>query len=133
MRQRDDEEDDTRLDKWLWAARFFKTRSLAIQAINGGKVRVNDERAKPSKKMLLDMTVTVNLGQVERTVIVRRLSEHRGPAVEAESLYEETPESVQKRELYAEQRKLMAFAPTPDTRPDKKQRRQLRRVKQQVE
>jgi ribosome-associated heat shock protein Hsp15 len=127
------EDDDTRLDKWLWAARFFKTRSLAIQGINGGKVRVNDERAKPSKKLLIGMTVAVNLGQIEKTVIVRKLSERRGPAVEAEALYEETPESVQKREQHAEQRRLMAFAPTPEGRPDKKQRRQLRRVKQQLE
>lgn len=127
------EDDDTRLDKWLWAARFFKTRSLAIQAINGGKVRINDERAKPSKKLLVGMTVAVNLGEIEKTVVVRKLSERRGPAVEAEALYQETPESVQKREMQAEQRKLMAFAPTPEGRPDKKQRRQLRRVKQQLE
>lgn len=119
-----------RLDKWLWAARFFKTRSLAKQAIEGGKVHYNGERCKVSKEVELDATLTIRQGYDERQVLVLGLSDQRRGAPEAQRLYEETPESIQQREARAAQRK--AFGPGADLiKPNKKQRRQIHRFKEQ--
>ena len=121
---------DVRLDKWLWAARFFKTRSLATEAINGGKVHVNGERVKPSRKVNLGDELTIRQGFVEKIVIVTGLNEKRGSATMAAELYSETEASIAKREAEAEQRRLLAAAtPQPEHRPNKKQRRQIHRFK----
>lgn len=113
-----------RLDKWLWAARFFKTRGLAVDAIEGGKVRVNGERAKPAKEVRTGMKITVRT-HIERTVIVRRLSDARRPAVEAVTLYEETPESIIQREREVELHRLAPQRETGDGRPTKRDRRRM--------
>src|SRR5918912_37935 len=84
---------NVRLDKWLWAARFFKTRSLAAEAIAGGKVQVNGERAKPARELKPGDTVRVRQGELEKEVLVRELSARRGPAAAAAALYDETEES----------------------------------------
>jgi ribosome-associated heat shock protein Hsp15 len=115
-----------RIDKWLWAARFFKTRSLAKSAIEGGKVQVNGQKIKPSKDLNLHMLLTIRQGVEEKTVLITGLSEQRGPAPVAASLYQETPESLEKRLRLHEQRKLQQLAqPHTDGRPTKKQRRQI--------
>jgi len=87
-----------RLDKWLWAARFFKTRSLASDAVDSGKIHVDDERAKPAKEVRLGMTIRVRRGPEEMVVVVQGLSIQRKGAPEAALLYSETPESIAKRE-----------------------------------
>lgn len=117
-----------RIDKWLWAARFFKTRSQAKEAIEGGKVHHEGQRVKVSKEVKSGMTLTIRQGFDEKTVIVKALSEVRGPASVAQQLYEETPESVAARELRQAQRKAQNLA-HPDHRPNKKERRQIRRFK----
>ena len=118
--------DRVRLDKWLWAARFFKTRSLASEAIQGGRVHVDGTRAKPATQVGEGDRIEVTTGHVRRTVEVRGLSERRGPASEAVRLYEETPESVARRARQAEQRRL---APSPGAdagaRPTKRDRRRI--------
>lgn len=115
-----------RIDKWLWAARFFKTRALAKDAIDGGKVQVNGQRVKPSKELCLQMTLSIRQGFDEKTVVVTGLSEQRGNATLAALLYSETPESLEKRLLLQEQRKLQQAAqPFSEGRPTKKQRRQI--------
>ncbi|CAK0779845.1 heat shock protein Hsp15 [Gammaproteobacteria bacterium] len=122
--------DRVRLDKWLWAARFFKTRSLAVEAIEGGKVRVNGDRAKPAKEVRIGMKIAVRT-HVERTVMVRRLSDVRRPAVEAVTLYEETPESIAQREQEAELRRLAPQRETGEGRPTKRDRRRITRFTEQ--
>lgn len=115
-----------RLDKWLWAARFFKTRSLATQAIGGGKVLVNGVRPKPARQINLGETVTVRIGPFEHVVMVRGLSSQRGPARVAVTLYEETAESRQRREETAARLKFEHQAlPHPQRRPNKQERRQI--------
>jgi len=94
-----------RVDKWLWAARFFKTRGLASEAIQGGRVHVGGVRAKPAKEVRVGDTLEITIGQAAWTVVVRRLSDRRGPAVEAALLYEETPESRERRERLAAERR----------------------------
>jgi ribosome-associated heat shock protein Hsp15 len=127
----DIKENKIRLDKWLWAARFFKTRSLATDAINGGKVHLNQQRAKPAKELHLGDRLTIRTGVIERTVIVRALSRQRRPAVEATLLYEETAESVERREQAAELRRRAAVSrPIGSGRPTKKDRRTLIRLTQ---
>ncbi len=122
--------DDVRLDKWLWAARFYKTRSLAREMIEGGKVHYNGQRSKPSKIVELNATLTLRQGNDERTVIIKSITEQRRPATEAVALYEETQQSVEKREKIALARKMNALTmPHPDRRPDKKERRDLMRFK----
>jgi len=116
-----------RLDKWLWAARFFKTRSLAVEEIGKGRVLINGQAAKASRDMKLGDLVRLRQGLIEREVWVRGLSHVRGPAPQAQSLYEETPDSVTRREKAAEQRRL---APEPaqtitQGRPTKQDRRRL--------
>jgi ribosome-associated heat shock protein Hsp15 len=123
-----------RLDKWLWAARFFKTRSLATDAINGGKVHVNEARVKPARAVQIGDVLEIRRGFDEYKVIVKNLSERRGPAREAVLLYEETADSIKKREELAEQRRLRALAsPQPDHRPNKKERRHIIRFQRKTE
>jgi ribosome-associated heat shock protein Hsp15 len=120
-----------RIDKWLWAARFFKTRSLAAEAIAAGKVEVNDERVKPAKLLQLGDVVSVRLGPYLHLVHVRGLSERRGPASVAATLYEETPESVAARAKLAEQLRMApaAFVYEEKGRPTKRDRRELDRFR----
>lgn len=119
-----------RLDKWLWAARFYKTRSLARTMIEGGKVHYNDQRSKPSKLVDIGDIIRLRQGNDERAVQVLAVSEHRGKAEQAQALYQETSESIKKREQNAEARKLNSqFAPSPERRPDKKERRTLLKIK----
>ena len=99
-----------RLDKWLWAARFFKTRSLAADAIEGGKVQVNGERVKRAKTLQVGDAVQLRLGPYEHVVVVRQTSERRGPASVAQTLYEETAESRSAREKLAEQLRMATAA-----------------------
>jgi ribosome-associated heat shock protein Hsp15 len=120
-------DDGVRLDKWLWAARFFKTRSLATQEIGKGRVSVNEQVAKPSRDLRPGDVVELRQGPLARTFVVRALSHVRGPAPVAQALYEETPESVQRREQAAQARR---DAPEPSLaieqgRPTKRDRRQL--------
>ena len=122
--------DKVRLDKWLWAARFYKTRAVARQMIEGGKVQYHGQRSKPSKWVELGAQVQVRQGNDLRTVIVVSLSEHRRSAPEAQQLYQETVESIAKRESIAQARKMNALTmPHPDRRPDKKERRDLIKFK----
>ena len=115
-----------RLDKWLWAARFYKTRSIAKDMIEGGKVHYEGHRVKASKEVTLGAQVRLRQGLDEKTVVVLALSDRRGNATAAAALYEETAESIEKRQLAAEQRKAMSSAvPVSDNRPNKKQRRQI--------
>src|SRR5690606_24916015 len=114
-----------RLDKWLWAARFYKTRSLAVQEINKGRVQVNRQLAKPARDIKPGDVVAVRRGDTTLIVVVEALSQMRGPAPVAQQLYSETPESVQMRERAAELRRL---APEPSLdiahgRPTKRDRR----------
>jgi len=120
-----------RLDKWLWAARFFKTRSLAAEAIAGGKVLVGGDRAKPAKLLQAGDEVRVRLGPYEHTVIVRGLSERRGPASVAATLYEEPPDSLAARARLAEQLRMApaAFVYEEKGRPTKRDRRELDRLR----
>jgi ribosome-associated heat shock protein Hsp15 len=126
-----DRSDRVRLDKWLWAARFFKTRSLAVEAIDGGKVEVNGDRAKRAKQLQLGDEVRVRLGPYEHVVAVRGLSERRGPAVEAATLYEETAASRAAREATAERLRLGAtlFQYEERGRPTKRDRREIERFR----
>ena len=119
-----------RRDKWPWAARFYKTRAVAREMIEGGKVHYNGQRSKPSKVVELNALLTLRQGNDERTVVVKGITEQRRPATEAVTLYEETAESIEKREKVALARKLNALTmPHPDRRPDKKERRDLMRFK----
>ena len=124
-------EDRVRLDKWLWAARFFKTRSLAAEAIGGGKVLVNGDRPKPAKLLQLGDEVSVRLGPYQHVVIVRGLSERRGPATVAATLYEETADSLAVRAKLADQLRMApaAFVFEEKGRPTKKDRRDIGRVR----
>lgn len=122
--------DKVRLDKWLWAARFFKTRSLAKQAIEGGKIHCDGQRVKPSKEITLGVTLTIRQGLDEKIVEVTALSDQRRGAPEAALLYQESPDSVARREAEAARRKLMR-SDGPEGRPTKKQRRQIHRFLEQ--
>lgn len=123
--------DTVRLDRWLWAARFFKTRALAAAAVAGGKVHVNGTRAKPAKQLQVGDALRLRIGPYEWLVTVRELSERRGPPRVAQNLYEESAEGRAARERLAEQHK-MAPAPayTGKGRPTKKERRALRRLEE---
>ncbi|WP_096669832.1 RNA-binding S4 domain-containing protein [Polaromonas sp. AET17H-212] len=116
-----------RLDKWLWAARFYKTRSLASDEIGKNRVQVNGQDAKPAREVKAGDTVAMRQGPVTRTVQVRGLSQQRGPAPVAQQLYEETPESIQLREAAAEQRRLNhePAGSLEHGRPTKRDRRSL--------
>jgi len=136
MGQTDNERSDThtkiRLDKWLWAARFYKTRSIAKDMIDGGKVHYEGHRVKASKEVSLGAQIRLRQGFDEKTVVVLSLSDRRGNASIAATLYEETQESIEKRQLASAQRKAMnAAAPGTESRPNKKQRRQINQFKSQ--
>lgn len=118
-----------RVDKWLWAARFFRTRSLAKAAIEGGKVHHQGERVKVSKEIRIGMELAIRQGFDEKTVVVRQLTEQRGGASAAQVLYEETPTSIARRELITAHRKLSNLA-RPEHRPTKRDRRQIHRFQQ---
>jgi ribosome-associated heat shock protein Hsp15 len=122
--------DGLRIDRWLWHARFYKSRSLAAEAVAGGKVHVNGERVKRAKTLRLGDVLTVSRGGLVYECRVLRLPERRGPASEAQLAYEESPQSRERRERHLEQLKLAAaYAPRPDARPDKHDRRELRRIR----
>jgi ribosome-associated heat shock protein Hsp15 len=117
-----------RLDKWLWAARFFKTRALAKVAIEGGKVHYEGQRCKVSKTVDVGAKLTIRQGFDEKIVVIKALSEQRRGAPEARLLYEETPESIKARMDKAEYRKVVkASQAAPDHKPNKKERRDMRR------
>jgi len=115
-----------RLDKWLWAARFFKTRTIAKEAIDGGKVHCDGVKGKASRAVTVGMSLQIRQGFQEKTVIVQELSDKRGPAKIAQTLYTETEESIKKRQALALQRQSM---PKTEGKPDKRQRRQIHRFK----
>jgi ribosome-associated heat shock protein Hsp15 len=115
-----------RIDKWLWAARFFKTRSAATDAVVGGRVHVNDARVKASRDVKVGDTVEVRVGQLQWTIVVRALSDKRGPASTAATLYDETPKSREQRESrVAELRLARPFGADLGARPTKQDRRRI--------
>lgn len=118
----------TRVDKWLWAARFFKTRSAAQQAIEGGKVKLNGERTKPARELKTGDALVIHVGAYEWLITVTRLTDRRGPASVARTLYEEDPASHARRQEQVANRRLM-IEPAAERhgRPTKKERRQLER------
>ena len=120
-----------RLDKWLWAARFYKTRSLATEEISKGRVQVNSVEAKPARDIKEGDTVQMRQGPVTRTIVIRGLSQQRGAAPVAQQLYEETPDSVRQREAAAEQRRLNNEPATSieHGRPTKRDRRSIDKAK----
>lgn len=118
-----------RVDKWLWSARFFKTRSLSKAAIEGGKVHHNGERVKVSKDVRIGMELTIRQGFDQKTIVIKQLSATRGSAPIAQQLYEETEVSIARRELLSTQRKLHNLA-RPEHRPSKKDRRQISKFQQ---
>lgn len=123
-----------RLDKWLWACRFYKTRGLAKEMVEGGKVHYNGQRCKPSKLVECGATIRLAQGHDEKIVLVLALSEKRLAAPLAQLLYQETAESLTTRQQRAELRKTNSlFAPHPETKPDKKSRRQLLLLKHSSE
>jgi ribosome-associated heat shock protein Hsp15 len=116
-----------RLDKWLWAARFYKTRSLASDAVSGGHVRINGVRCKAARAVQVGDEIRITKGSTQFTIRVDALSDKRGSAQQASKLYTETEQSIEQRELMRAQRKLNAMAnPHPARKPDKRQRRKLR-------
>jgi len=123
-----------RLDKWLWAARFFKTRALSAQAVTGGKVHLRGNRIKPSRRVKIDDCYEIRRGLECFEVIVTDLSERRASAAIAVGLYRETESSIDKREIDTEKRKLAAMQrPRSGSRPDKKQRRKIRQFRESSE
>ena len=128
----DSKSEKIRLDKWLWAARFFKTRQLACDAINGGKVHYNNQRTKPGKEVKIGAQLRIHKGSLEWDIEVRGLARRRRPASEAAELYAESEESFLKRQQTTrEKRQLRAMTPTPDRgRPTKRDRRMIRRFTQ---
>ncbi|MGM0570582.1 ribosome-associated heat shock protein Hsp15 [Marinobacter sp.] len=131
-RHADTDKAQVRLDKWLWAARFYKTRSLAKEAIEGGKVHYNDQRCKPGKTVETGATVKLRLGWQEKIVIIDDISDKRRGAPQAQTLYHETEDSIRRREDLAWQRKTMQAAQLPPARrPTKKDRRDLQKFREQ--
>jgi len=120
-----------RIDKWLWAARFFKTRALSQDAVENGRVLVGGDRVKPARTLRIGDLVHVRVGDLARTVVVRELSDRRGPAPQAQLLYEETPESIRDR-VAAQARRALEQEPShaiEHGRPTKRDRRQLERLR----
>jgi len=118
--------EEVRIDKWLWAARFFKTRSAATEAVAGGRVQVNGVRAKPAKEIRAADTVEIKLGEVRWTVVVSGVADKRGSAAAAAGLYAETPESAARREQHAlERRYSRPLGADLGARPTKQDRRRL--------
>lgn len=129
---RSDNKPRVRLDKWLWAARFYKTRAIAKEMIEGGKIRYNGQRIKPGKEVSPGATIILRQGPDEKTIIVKGVAEKRGGAPQAALLYEETEESIAKRQADKAMRKSVAISkPEPQSRPNKKQRRQITRFNEQ--
>ena len=127
-----EEKEAVRLDKWLWAARFYKTRTLAKEMIDGGKVHYNGQRSKPNKIVEVGATLKVRQGSDEKEIVVLALSTQRRGAPEAQLLYRETEQSLANREKLAMARKMNALSmPHPDRRPHKKERRDLLKFKHQ--
>jgi ribosome-associated heat shock protein Hsp15 len=123
-------ESSVRLDKWLWAARFFKTRSVAREAVSGGKVRLNGNRAKPGRTINIGDELRIQRGEEEFVITIVEPSTRRGPATVARTLYEESDESRIRREKLVEERKLERQQhATRERRPDKRQRRNIVRFK----
>ncbi|MDG2141879.1 MAG: S4 domain-containing protein [Gammaproteobacteria bacterium] len=120
-----------RIDKWLWAARFYKTRAMAKQAIDGGKVHIGGSRPKPSKEIEPGEKIRLRQGFDEKTVIVKALSNQRRGAKDAQELYQETKESAENREKLSQQRKAQPKHWASPEKPNKKQRRQIQQFKQQ--
>lgn len=119
--------ESVRIDKWLWAARFFKTRSLAAKAVSGGHVAVSGQKVKPAREVRVGELLVIRREQLEMTVHVLALSDRRGSATVAGTLYEETAASLAKRERAREERRLLhAQGLSPETRPDKHERRKIR-------
>ncbi len=126
------QEDKVRLDKWLWAARFFKTRRMATDAINGGKVHLNGQRTKPGKEIGIGSRLHISKDQYTWDVVVTAVSAQRRPAKEAAMLYEETPESRGKRAAeVARRRAEKDLGMQPEHRPSKKDRRLIHRFKRE--
>jgi ribosome-associated heat shock protein Hsp15 len=118
-----------RIDRWLWCARFHRSRSLATAAVGGGKVRVNGERAKPARNIVVGDRLDMTLGTDVWTVMVLSLPSRRGPATEARNCYEETTDSVLRRAVARERREVERLSDTsPQGRPDKRDRRAIRRL-----
>lgn len=131
-RHADTDKSQVRLDKWLWAARFYKTRSLAKEAIEGGKVHYNEQRCKPGKTVETGAIVKLRLGWQEKVVVIDDISDKRRGAPEAQTLYHETEDSIRRREDLAWQRKTMQAAQLPPARrPTKKDRRDLQKFREQ--
>jgi ribosome-associated heat shock protein Hsp15 len=123
-------QEHARLDRWLWATRLFKTRALAAKAVDGGRVEVNDEKAKPAKALRPGDLVRVRIGPYEYRVTVRALDVRRGNATQAATLYEEEPASRERRERIAEQHRLAArMSDTRNERPSKRDRRAIGKLK----
>ena len=118
-----------RIDKWLWAARFFKTRAKAKVAIDGGKVHINGQRTKPSKEVTVGDQLEITQGYDEKIINVLDISDNRRSAEIAQKLYEETPESIKRRELRAEQRRAAGQQVMSEGRPTKKDRRMIHRFR----
>ena len=130
--QIEEEKEAVRLDKWLWAARFYKTRTLAKEMIDGGKVHYNGQRSNPNKIVEVGATLKVRQGSDEKEIVVLALSTQRRGAPEAQLLYRETEQSLANREKLAMAGKMNALSmPHPDRRPDKKERRDLLKFKHQ--
>lgn len=126
-------DNEVRLDKWLWAARFYKTRLIAKAMIEGGKVHYNGQRAKVSKAVEIGATLKLRQGNEEKEIVVTALSDQRRGASEAQLLYQETEKSVKQREAIAFVRKANALSmPHPDRRPNKKERRELVKFKEHI-
>lgn len=125
--------DSIRIDKWLWTARFFKTRKLAADAVSGGKVHINGQRCKPAKEVKAGMEISITKEPYQWNLTVVAINSHRRPAKEAILLYQEDQQSIDKRQeqiiLQKEQRSLMSHSER-ERRPNKKQRRQIHRFKQ---
>ena len=124
---------NVRLDKWLWAARFFKTRALASNAISGGKVHLDGQRVKASRLVRIDDCYEISRGQDRLEIIVLKLAQRRASAPIAQTLYSETRSSIERREHEAEQRKLAALqSPVSNTRPNKQQRRKIHQFTRKI-
>ncbi len=131
-RKVENQAENVRIDKWLWAARFFKTRAMARDMVQAGKVQYNGQRVKPGKIVELGALIKIPAGWDVKEVVVAQITDKRQGAPLAQQLYEETPHSVAKREENQMARKLSSFhSPKPETKPDKKQRRQIIKFKHQ--